>query len=224
MPKSTTVQRVPVWSGLLRLSHWLMAFSTLLLLATGWLLESVVEFQDASRDFHYLAAYALIGGLLLRLHLLFFDRGPGSWTALIPRREQVGAMLDMLRFYLSFGRWQLPGWYAHNPLWQPVYLVLLLLLALQALSGVVTDAPYLIAGRSLADWHGAGAVVIGYLVALHVLAVFLHDLKGTGSDVSAMVNGHRIFVIKPVQQQIELGATGISLEEIGKTSKRREKV
>jgi Ni/Fe-hydrogenase 1 B-type cytochrome subunit len=220
--EGTGVQRVLIWSGMLRLSHWLMALSVLVLLATGGLLGSIAEFHDALLDYHYLAGYALIAALLCRAYLLFFGHGAASMTDLIPRRDQLGAMTDMLRFYLSFARWPLPSWYAHNPLWRPIYLLLLVLLVLQALSGLFADAPYLIAGESVSGYHNLGATLIGFISGLHVLAVFLHDLKGTGSDVSAMINGHRIFVIKLIPRQIEAGVQRVSLDQIGKAGRRHK--
>ena len=216
-----TIKRVKVWSGLLRVSHWLMAFSVLVLLATGWLLDGIHGDFEALLDYHYLAGYALIAGLLLRAWLLFFGRATDRLADLVPRRQQFPAMLDMLRFYLSFGRWPLPAWYAHNPLWQPVYLFLFLLLAVQVLSGVFAYAPYLPAGRAPVEWHASGAAIIGAVTALHLLAVFLHDLKGTGSDNSAMINGHRIFVINPLQQPVDTGVQHVSLDRIGKPARKQ---
>jgi Ni/Fe-hydrogenase 1 B-type cytochrome subunit len=217
---ATTVKRVQVWSGLLRLSHWLMALAVTILLGTGWLLGPVPQFHDALLDYHYLAGYALIAGLLVRFYLLFFGRNADTLGELIPRRQQFPAMLDMLRFYLSFGRWRLPAWYAHNPLWQPIYLGLLALLLLQILSGVFADAPYLFAQKTLREWHGPGALVIAGISGLHVVAVFLHDLRGTGSDTSAMISGYRIFVIRPVQEQIDTGVQNVPLERIGRPGRK----
>jgi len=211
-----TIKRVKVWSGLLRVSHWLMAFGVLILLGTGWLLGSIPQAYAALLDYHYLAGYALIAGLLLRAWLLFFGGATDRLADLVPRRQQFVPMLDMLRFYLSFGRWPLPAWYAHNPLWQPVYLLLLVLLAAQVLTGVFAHAPYLFAGRAPFEWHASGAFLIAGIVAAHLFAVFLHDLKGTGSDTSAMINGHRIFVINPLQQPIDPGVQRVSPDQIGR--------
>lgn len=219
MQQSVTVKRVLVWSGPLRLSHWLMAVSVLLLLATGWLLEQLLPYHDALLDYHYLAGYALVAGLLMRAYLLFFARGSASIVGLIAQRARIQAMAAMLRFYLSLGRSPLPDWYAHNPLWQPVYLFLLVALIFQSLSGWFHETPYWIADTPIGAWHGLGARVIGIVCGLHVIAVFFHDLKGTGSDTSAMINGHRIFVIKPVPQHAEPGTLSVSPTQIERVKK-----
>ncbi len=215
---STTVKRVSVWSGALRLSHWLMAGSVLVLLATGGLLGSGSDRNVQWLDYHILSGYVLGIGLLLRVYLLFFGRGADTLADLIPRREQRAAAINMLRFYLSLGRQPLPNWYAHNPFWQPVYLFLLVLLLMQVLSGWFTDAPYLIAGMKITAWHELGATGIALFCGMHIVAVFLHDLKGTGSDVSAMISGHRIFVIRPVRQEIKTDSQILPLDKISKSS------
>lgn len=220
MAAVSTIKRVRVWSGPLRLAHWLMAFAVLVLLGTGWLLDAVPSAYQALLDYHYLAGYALIAGVLIRLYLLFFGHATETVGALVPRRQQAGAVLDMLRFYVSLGRWRLPAWYAHNPLWQPLYLILLVLLVLQILTGVFADAPYLVAGRSLPGWHALGSVVIATFCGLHIAAAFVHDLKGTGSDVSAIINGHRIFIINPLQAPARPGVQSVSVDSIRKSPPR----
>jgi len=218
-----TIKRIPVWSGRLRLSHWLMTFAVVILLATGWLLGKLPELYDALLDYHFQAGYVLIAAVLLRVYLLFFGRATDTLGDLVPHRQQLGAMRDMLRFYLSFGRSRLPAWYAHNPFWLPLYLVLLVLLGVQILTGVFADAPYLLAHRTPGDWHRLGAIAIGSIAGLHVAAVFLHDLKGTGSDTSAMISGQRIFIVTPLQQQIDPGVQQVSLEQIGKPARKPRK-
>ena len=72
----------------------------------------------------------------------------------------------MLKFYLSFGRRRVPPYFAHDPLWRPVYPAWFLLIAVQVLSG---------------------------MVLLHVLSVLLREARGKAYDISAMIQGHRIF-------------------------------
>lgn len=223
MAAVSTIKRVLVWSGRLRLAHWLTALSTLVLLGTGWLLGVVPRAYGVLLDYHYLAGYVLIAGVLLRLYLLFFGQATETVGALIPRRQQLGAMLDMLRFYISFGRWRLPAWYAHNPLWQPLYLLLLIVLVAQILTGVFADVSFIVAGRGLPGWHALGSDVIAVACGLHIAAVFSHDLKGSGSDISAMVNGHRIFVINPLQAPPQDGVQSVSVDRIGRPPRAGER-
>lgn len=214
-----TIRRVPVWSGWLRLAHWSMAASVVALLFTGWLIRIAPAVSAAALDYHYIAGYGLAGALVLRFYLLVFGRGAEYWQGLWPDRTQRRALLEMVRFYVSFGRTPLPHWYAHNPFWAPIYLLLFVLLALQLASGLSLDAPYLLAGRSIPALHGLGAKLIGGFVVLHVMAVFLHDLKGTNSDVSAMINGHRIFVVDKPASPLKGSVHTVSLDELMRSRK-----
>jgi Ni/Fe-hydrogenase 1 B-type cytochrome subunit len=218
------VKRVRVWSGWLRLAHWSLAGATLALLATGWVIARVDELRAAATDYHYWAAAVLIAGLALRLGLLAFGRGP---AADLPKlRGQWPAILQTLKFYASFGRSSLPAWYAHNPLWQPIYLGLLVVLLLLSLSGLMLGTGASFAGRGMEEWHDALAGVAGWICALHLLAVFLHDLKGSGSDASAMISGHRIFVVPPVppvqpgHDGREPGVQAVSIDSLRASARR----
>lgn len=191
------IQRVAVWSGWVRVAHWSLALSVLVLLLSGWLLAAVVPpLQATVRDYHYSAGYFFLGALTLRLALLFFGRGAAHWRDCIPQRTQLRAARNTLRCYLSLGRTPLPQWYAHNPLWGPVYLVWLAAFVVQGLSGLFIDAPYRVAGISLPVLHQWLAQPLGVVTALHIVAVFVHDLKGPGAHVSAMINGHRFFELQ----------------------------
>ncbi len=194
--QAETIKRVKVWSAPVRLSHWLMAAAALVLLATGWLLRAGGTYAGSAADFHYVAGYVLIAALVLRVYLLLLGVGAANWRDCLPPKGQWRAVAATVRCYVSLGRFPLPSWYAHNPLWGPIYLVLFAVLGLQGVTGLAFDAPYRLAGLSLSEAHAAVAPFIGGFVLLHVVAVFVHDLLGSGSDVSAMINGHRIFVLR----------------------------
>lgn len=185
------VRRVRVWSGVVRGTHWLLAASTLVLLATGGLIP-VLPGDQAVRDYHYLAGYVLVLALGLRLIFLVSGTREAHIRALLPGRGFVRSLGGMLRFYGTLGRAPLPRWYAHNPVWAPVYLLLLVLLAVQVATGFArADAAW--AALIPTSWHALGARLVLVLVVAHVVAAVLHDWRGTGSDLSAMINGHRTF-------------------------------
>ncbi len=199
------VRREPVWSGRLRALHWTLAVTTLLLLASGWVLSAEYTPLTANlRSVHVSAGILLSLALAGRLILLVFGRGAEQARDF---RPAIGAMLGMLRFYVTAGRAPPPAYYAHNPLWAPLYLLLLATLALQAASGLfwqfigATDPEYYQAlpwlfGWTLSEWHHAGYRIIGVFTLTHILAVGWHDWKGTGAEISAMLSGHKIFIIR----------------------------
>ena len=184
--------------------HWALATSTLLLLFSGWLLS--VEVTPSSvplRSVHVSAGVLLTLALMARLILLLVGRGT---ERLRDFRTTATAVLGMLRFYVTAGRSPLPAYYAHNPLWAPLYLLVFVILALQAASGLswqfagAADPEYYLAwpwllGWTLPEWHDAGYRVIAVFTFAHVFAVCLHDWKGTGAEISAMLSGYKIFII-----------------------------
>ena len=191
---SEQIRRVLVWSGWLRLIHGGLALSTLVLIATGWLLAGSPTLADEASFIHDLAASVLLASLLLRFFLAVAGKGPERFEHLLPRRSEFAAIRASLLFYLSLGRAPLPNWYAHNPLWKPLYLVLYLLLAMSALSGWIMPEFELIGRLYVPGFHAWLADVITALVIAHLLCVVLQDIRGRSADISAMLSGYRFFV------------------------------
>lgn len=204
----TPIQRVAVWSKGLRISHWLMAACVPTLLPSGLALRDAAAMAGAWRDVHVTAGYLLGLALLARLVLLFAGRAPTDrWRDCLPRdRQQWLGARDTLLFYLSFGRSPPPVYYGHNPLWGPVYLALFAVIAAATITGALlagrdprsllalTGMPWLF-GWTLPEWHAGLAWTVAGFGAAHVLSVFAHDARGTASEISAMVNGHKVFVL-----------------------------
>lgn len=199
------VRREPIWSGRLRVLHWTLALTTLVLLATGWVLSAdYTPLMANLRRLHIGAGILLSLALTARLVLLVWGRGAEHARDF---RMALRGVSDMLRFYITAGRAPVPAYYAHNPLWAPLYLLLFAVLTLQVASGLAwsyageTDPEYYLAlpwllGRTLPEWHHAGYRVISVYTLTHIIAVGWHDWKGTGSEISAMLNGHKIFIIR----------------------------
>lgn len=143
-------------------------------------------------DWHLIAGQVILMTLALRVVLLFFP-GSSNWRAFVPEKSQFQAMLQMIKFYLSLARFPLPNWYAHNPLWLPVYPVFFLVLAGCSISGLLYSSSHIVFGSPMYELHGALSGLIVTFLIFHVVTAFLHDLKGKGAYISAMVNGFRYF-------------------------------
>jgi Ni/Fe-hydrogenase 1 B-type cytochrome subunit len=188
------VKRVLVWSGWLRVSHASIGLSVLAQLLTGWLIAESPSLAGTALDIHYLASAVLIFGLVIRLALMFAGKPHERLPALFPASFELAAMASTLRCYLSFFRASLPGWYAHNPLWKPFYLLMYLVLVIMVITGVMIPETSIALGFYLPSVHTFWAHVLLWLSALHVVSVIVHDYRKQTTDISAMVNGYRLFL------------------------------
>ena len=191
------LQRKYIWPGRLRLSHTLMSIAVIGLLLTGWLLQNVLPYFQIALDYHYILAYVLSFALGLRIFLLMSSPASATgWHDLVPNKDSLYKALAMLRFYVSFGRTPLPHWYAHSPLWAPIYLLLFFLLLIQIMSGFLIGAGQHTLLINLYTLHNFISTLILVFTATHIISVFLYDLKAGTSDISGMIHGYRIFIIE----------------------------
>lgn len=219
--KQFEIRRQQVWGKTLRWCHWGMAISVLVLIFTGGLIAWVPEKAEVLDDSHFVAAAVLIAVIAIRFWLLFFGKGSDLLKNFWPNRHQLNQGWEVLRAYLTLGKIPLPKWYAHNPLWAPLYLFLFVLLMLQIVSGLLLlNQITLLGDVSIRQLHVLGFQIITVFTLLHILASFFHDAKGTGSDLSAMVNGHRIFIIEPQQPEKQEISAVVSLDSLRKSISR----
>jgi Ni/Fe-hydrogenase 1 B-type cytochrome subunit len=127
---------------------------------------------------------------------MFLLPGSAHWGALLPDKAQWEGMKQMLLFYLSFARFPLPNWYAHNPFWRLLYPLLWVVLVACAMTGLFYNMAHSFLGMSMFGLHGGLADIILIFSVAHVLAAFLHDLKGKGAAISGMINGYRYFHVE----------------------------
>jgi Ni/Fe-hydrogenase 1 B-type cytochrome subunit len=209
------IRRVAVWSGWMRLAHWCLGAATLLLLATGWLIGNSPAVAQSAADMHYLAAGLLVFALGLRLFLGLFGKAAEHFEHLVPRTSEWAAMRASLLFYLSLGKAPLPNWFAHNPLWKPLYLLLFVLFALLALSGwLMPDVP-LVGRLYLPRLHGWLADAVAVVTLAHLCSVVLQDLKGQSADISAMISGYRYFRVDR-EVRPEVPQVSVRLDDVGR--------
>ena len=186
------IRYVLVWSVWLRLSHWLIAGGVLFQIISAWALQHDETNAVFWSDWHLITGQVILLALIVRVILLFFP-GSSHWGAFVPQHSQLVSMLQMVKFYISLARFPLPNWYAHNPIWLPIYPVFYLVLAGCLISGLLYDSTHVFLGEPMFDLHAVLAGLIVTFSMFHVATVFLHDLKGKGATISAMINGFRYF-------------------------------
>ncbi len=224
-----SVQRIFVWPGWWRLLHLALMLSVTLLLLSGWVLgsgmiQSAAVFDLLMFQLHIPAGYTLGVILLLRGYFFVADSGVGAVRALVPTRASLQAAWLMIKFYISFARTPLPGYFSHNPLWAPIYLLTWLLLLIAAVSGFALEQQGVrqLLGfelQALMDWHQMMASALMGIVFVHLLTVVLQDVKGEGGDVSAIISGFRTFpgTDSMARPQVSVPpAPTIDIKDIGK--------
>jgi len=187
-----------------RLTHWFIAVGISFELVSAWLIQNSNVDVVAWFDWHVMIGQVLLLALAYRIFLLFRP-GSGHWRLLVPTKEQRHIVLQTLKFYLSLGRLSCPDWYAFNPVWQPLYLLFIIVMLLTALSGFFSGSYIFPLGYSMPQVHGfLSDLVLGFVV-LHILFAFSHDARGNGAQISAMLNGFKYFHIKQAEEQNGLG-------------------
>jgi Ni/Fe-hydrogenase 1 B-type cytochrome subunit len=189
------IMRVLIWSGWLRLSHWALALSTLVLMVTGWLIANSPMIADVALEYHYMAVAVLIFGFILRILIFIRGQPHERLTALFPQASEIRSIKQTLLFYLSMAKQPLPHWYAHNPLWKILYVLFYIVLLLLLFSGAMMEEYAVVFGFYLPSVHAFWANIVSLFVLLHLIALFIHDYYAGTTDVSAMINGYRLFEV-----------------------------
>lgn len=192
----TEIRRVLIWSGWLRLSHWTLALSVLVLIATGWAISNGPMVAADALEYHYLAASVMIFALVLRVLVFIRGKPHERLAALFPELSEFNAIKQTFIFYLSLAKQPLPNWYAHNPFWKMLYVFMYVGLLLLLISGTVMVDHPVVFGFYLPSVHASWSTVLTILVLLHLLSTFVHDYYAKTTDISAMVNGYRLFELE----------------------------
>jgi Ni/Fe-hydrogenase 1 B-type cytochrome subunit len=127
-----------------RILHWVMFFSVLVLLATGYyigdptLLYGRGEAYDSTvmadiRLYHFIGAMFLDISIMLRFYLAFFSLYHRDWIELMPTPGRLRGGLRIVKSYFTFKK---PPFYLHvDPFDGLMFLTLHLFMVLQLLTG-----------------------------------------------------------------------------------------
>jgi len=189
-----TIKIIEIWDKGLRLSHWLMAAGVTFLLVSAWFMKNTEINYQVLYDWHLIIGQSLVFVLGYRLFLMF-KLGTGNWKGI--SRMNLAGMVDMLKFYLSLGRFPLPNWFSYNPFWAPLYVLFYLVMILALATGLIyTNNISFVIGFAVKDVHVFMASVIAGFVLLHPLAAFWHDWRGDSATISPMIGGKRFFIVE----------------------------
>ncbi len=171
-----------------------------------------------AKDMHLVLSGLLVPALILRIYLLIFSAGTDHLADCELDSHRLRQAVEVLKFYLTLGKFPLPNWFSHNPLWGPVYLLLFIFLTVSSLSGILLlqDIAFTF-GISNHALHSVSYSAISVFVLLHLPAVFSHDLSNKHADISGMINGYKIYQIEDNHQAAGQQPRTVSLDQLLKT-------
>lgn len=175
------LDRVYVWQLPVRISHWLIFFSIVVLSFTGWYIHSPFlisreysNFTMATMRFtHIVAGYVFLVSFILRIYWFFAGNYWASWRFFIPvDKQRWRSMGKMLKYYLFLRREPVRD-VGHNALAGITYSVIFLLMAWEIFSGLVLYSQIRGPGlaRSLFGW-APRLIDIQYIRLFHFLGMF----------------------------------------------------
>lgn len=137
--------RVYVWEIPVRLTHWIIFFSIVVLSFTGYYLYSpfLISRGPASvflmatiRFVHEVTGFVFIAAVLLRLYWFFKGNRWAHWRSFVPREKWWRhGLLKQLKYYLFLSK--VPeSEVGHNPLAAATYLVVYGLMILEIITGL----------------------------------------------------------------------------------------
>lgn len=137
--------RVYVWQWPVRIAHWTIFFSILVLGFTGYYMydpfiisrgTSSVFLMAQMRFVHEVAAFVFIGAVLLRFYWFFKGNRWASWRAFLPlERWWRRGVRRQLKYYLFLNS-DPESAVGHNPLAAATYVVVYALIVVQILTGM----------------------------------------------------------------------------------------
>ena len=176
------IAAVYVWEWPVRICHWMMVLSLIVLTITGFYMHRpfLVETSPrawamgTARFIHELFGFILMAVLILRIYWFFAGNQWARWRAWLPlTREQWRNIQSMMLYYTYRRRKPFPE-IGHNSLAAATYLVIGILLVLECITGLVLYS--VVRGShlltSLVGWIPR-MVDIQYIRSTHYFVMFL---------------------------------------------------
>ena len=226
------LERVYVWEWPVRLSHWLIVLSILLLAVTGVLIGNpfLSDAGGAPRLFtmgfvktiHFWAAMVFTVSVLARFIWLFAGNPYARWHQLIPTtKKRLVGIWNTFAFYTFLHR-DSPAFTGHNPLAGMIYTVVFVLYTIMIGTGfalasanahmgsILSGFDFLVplfGGLQMARFihHIVMWLLLGF-AAHHVWSAFLIGTVERSSLIDSIFSGYKVFppdIAKRARKHIE---------------------
>jgi Ni/Fe-hydrogenase 1 B-type cytochrome subunit len=188
--RDAALVRVYVWELPVRLTHWIIAFSIVVLSATGYYIgHPFISVPGAARDhfvmgtmraIHLYAASVFTAAVIVRIYWWFAGNSYARWSDFIPvSRRRFRSLWHAMLFY-SFIRREPEEYPGHNALAAGSYAMIFVVYALLIVTGLVLHAAEAAPGSPfhffavLAPWfYGLPMARLIHHVAMWVVLIFV---------------------------------------------------
>jgi Ni/Fe-hydrogenase 1 B-type cytochrome subunit len=218
--------RLYVWEWPVRIAHWVIFLSILVLSFTGYYLYDpfIVSrgqgkfLMGTMRFIHEATGFVFIAAFLLRLYWFFKGNKWARWKQFIPtKRERRKGAREWLKYYLFLRRGTIPH-VGHNPLAGATYSIIYALVILQILTGLalynhilqsgvlgffVGWVPSLVSMRYLREIHFL--IMFAFLTFMihHVYSAVLVGIEERSGLVGGMFGGYKFFPERIVKEDAQ---------------------
>ncbi len=221
--------RVYVWDLVVRNTHWVIALSMAVLVATGLYIAHPFGFPGHTPSPHFLMGWvkvvhsyaAIFFTLAVVVRLVWLFVAPGRyarWTEWLPwQRSRRREMQTTLKFYL-FIRRHPPDLVGHNPLAGLTYIVVFILYLLMITSGLALYAAHELPGAFMKSFqflipiYGGlqparfvHHVVMWLLIAFavhHVYSVALTSAMEENGEADSIFSGYKFVLREDLEKEL----------------------
>lgn len=212
------------WNLAYRLDHWVRVLALVILIFTGFYIywpflpggsPGGLLVMSWMRFFHFVTAYALILGLVVRVYLAFFSRFDADWRD-FGLWKNVRNIPDALGYYL-FLKESHKSYRRYNPLQVFTYLFWVFLIVFLALTGFalyrgkvfgVIPAPdafrwvsALLGGESYTRmWHFLAMWLFIITTGIHVYMAILANAVRREHTLRSMITGYKLKSATPKER------------------------
>ena len=220
--KDIVYKRIFVWSGLLRISHWVFAISIVILLLTGtyihdplittkWAEFKPLHLMAILRYYHFSAGFVLIGALLIRIYLLLFgNRYERCWNFLPLNLRNIKSLFHNIKFYLYLTD-KPARRLGHKVIAGIMYFILFICAVIMAVSGIYLLYPeagtvskvgiFFFGSQQAARFmHYFLSWAFLFFIIFHLYLVVFNELKSHRAIISSIVSGSQFRPAEEVER------------------------
>lgn len=197
--------RVYQWSAAVRLQHWVHVAAMGVLIYTGFYIHSPftaggTETMAWNRFFHFVSAYFLIFGFIMRVYLMFNSKN-SDWRELLPLPKNLRDLPDIIKYYLFLSDTH-KHYERYNPLQALAYLFMGVLILVMAATGFALYDGWLhtafawvntllggIAATRVVHFLGMWLLIV--LTAVHLYFVFRQNALEKDRTLLSMLDGYK---------------------------------